>query len=498
MRARARPPPPPPRPNPGRLEWLRPLERRGRGGRMGATGPAVEPREGQGEEELFAEWARRYRRAYGSAAERASRRAVFARNLSFVRAHNARREAGGGSAASFSVALNEHADWTDAEFAARRLGGSRSGVLGNSDRARRLPQPAGPPSDSLPSAIDWREHGAVTRVKDQGLCGACWAFAAAGAVEGASAIRTGDLIAVSEQELVDCVPTSQGCQGGRVGDGIGFASIWGLEAELDYPYEATRGGCSAGAARSPEVFVTGTLLVEPGEQHLREAVARQPVAATMRAEWSGIKLYHRGIFDDVTGDCNATADHGVVVVGYGSDEELGADFFLVKNSWGDGWGEGGYIRLRAGVGGEGTCRIASEVFLAEKNDTRLGPEPLDRLRRSAEAEIFCSHFYGRYSIGLPFGFGRACVGSFVFAFCTGSLFTSILLGFIALAALRCPQGRRGVLPGRRRGSGGGPAEDRHLDSPGLTGEGLLTTPLLPGGGQGSEVVRAREPQSVSV
>ena len=274
------------------------------------------------------------------------------------------------------------------------------------------------------------------------------------------------------------------------------SGAWRLK--VDYPYEAARGGCSAGAARSPEVFVTGAFLVEPGEQHLRAAVARQPVAATMRAEWSGIKLYHQGIFDDLTGDCNATADHGVVVVGYGSDDELGADFFLVKNSWGDGWGEGGYIRLRAGIGGEGTCRIASEVFLAEKNDTRLGPESLDRIRRSVDAEIFCSHFYGRYSIGLPFGFGRACVVSFVFAFCSGSLFTSILLGFIALAALRCPQGRRGVRRGRRRGSGERPAEAEHLDSPGNIGEGLLTTPLLPGGAQGSDVARASEPQSVSV
>ena len=465
---------------------------------MGAGGPAVEPREGQGEEELFAEWARRYGRAYGSAAERAARRAVFARSLAFVRAHNARRAAGGEGAASFSVALNEHADWTDTEFAARRLGSSRPEGGRDSGRGERVPPPAGPPSDSLPSAVDWRERGAVARVKDQGLCGACWAFAAAGRVEGASAIRTGEMVAVSEQELLDCVPTSHGCQGGRVGDGIGFAAIWGLEAEVDYPYQAARGACSAGAARSPEVFVSGVLPVERGEEHLRAAVARQPVAATMRAEWSGIKLYHGGIFEDVTGDCNATADHGVVVVGYGRDEGLGADFFLVKNSWGDGWVEGGYIRLRAGVGGEGTCRIASEAFLAEKNDTRLGPEPLDRVRRSAEAEIFCSHFYGRYSIGLPLGFGRACVDSFVFAFCAGALLTSIALGCIALAAMRCPQGRRGVRPARRRGSGGRPAEAEHRDSPGLTAQGPLTTPLLPGGGLGSEGARSRAPRSVPV
>ena len=135
--------------------------------------------------------------------------------------------AGVEGAASFSVALNEHADWTDTEFAARRLGSSRPEGGRDSGRGEQVPPPAGPPSDSLPSAVDWRERGAVAHVKDQGLCGACWAFAAAGAVEGASAIRTGEMVAVSEQELLDCVPTSHGCQGGRVGDGIGFAA-WRL------------------------------------------------------------------------------------------------------------------------------------------------------------------------------------------------------------------------------------------------------------------------------
>ncbi|CAH1392201.1 unnamed protein product [Nezara viridula] len=198
----------------------------------------------------------------------------------------------------------------------------------------------------LPDAVDWRDKGAVTAVKNQGDCGACWAFSATGALEGQLFISGGQLISLSEQQLMDCSGSygNQGCSGGLMNQAFIYISAnGGIDTEDSYPYEGAVGSCrfkaSASAATVTKVFNIET----NDEAALQNAVATAgPVSVAIDGSHKSFQFYGGGIYYE--SECNATnPDHGILAVGYGS--ENGQDFWLVKNSWGTSWGEQGYIRM---------------------------------------------------------------------------------------------------------------------------------------------------------
>jgi C1A family cysteine protease len=195
---------------------------------------------------------------------------------------------------------------------------------------------------ATPSSVDWRSKGAVTPVKDQGACGADWAFAATGALEGLGAIKYGQLFSLSEQQLVDCSDLyhNQGCNGGLAINAFEYVMRDGIEQEASYPYRARTGICKYSTART--VFRnTGQATVSPSVAALQAAVAQQPVAAMVDAtNWA---TYKSGIFSS----CGVSLNHAVLIVGYTSS------YWIVKNSWGPSWGIGGYIHLKMGD----TCGI---------------------------------------------------------------------------------------------------------------------------------------------
>jgi hypothetical protein len=231
--------------------------------------------------------------------------------------------------------------------------------------------------ESLPEFVDWREKGAVAAVKDQGSCGSCWAFSTTGAVEGINQIVTGDLISVSEQELVDCDTSyNQGCNGGLMDYAFEFIiKNGGIDTEEDYPYTGRDGRCDATRKNAKVVSIDGYEDVPINDESaLRKAVSNQPIAVAIEAGGREFQFYTSGIF---TGSCGTALDHGVLAVGYGSED--GKDYWIVKNSWGAEWGESGYLKMERNIADKtGKCGIAMEASYPLKtgaNPPNPGPSP---------------------------------------------------------------------------------------------------------------------------
>ncbi|KAK4754103.1 hypothetical protein SAY87_002207 [Trapa incisa] len=305
---------------------------------------------------MYDSWLLEYGKAYANALEERERRfEIFKENLRFIDEHN--------SAVpnrSYRLGLNKFADLTNEEYRAVFLG-TRIDPKRRVMRARAASSRyAVRVGDHLPEAVDWRARGAVNPVKNQGSCGSCWAFSTVAAVEGINQIVTGKLISLSEQELVDCDRRyNSGCSGGLMDYAFRFIiKNGGLDSERDYPYKGVNARCDRSKVNSKVVSIDGYEDVPPSdEKALKKAVAHQPVSVAIEASGRSFQLYESGVF---TGECGTELDHGVVVVGYGSED--GVDYWVVRNSWGSDWGEEGYIRMERNVKGYGwgKCGIAVE------------------------------------------------------------------------------------------------------------------------------------------
>jgi len=211
-------------------------------------------------------------------------------------------------------------------------------------------------SGPVPENFDWSNADGqdfLEPVMDQGDCGSCWTFSAVGALEGALAIATGKPVQLSEQELVSCDKTDQGCDGGAMENAFKYLEENPMCTEQAYPYigkvdTCKLDGCSGADVAVKKGQVTGFVSVPQDDpEAMMSALAKGPVAVAIEADTMIFQFYGGGVLTNYFGDCGSTLDHGVLAVGYGSDPEAtGLDYWKVKNSWGADWGEDGYIRMQ--------------------------------------------------------------------------------------------------------------------------------------------------------
>jgi cathepsin L len=265
-----------------------------------------------------------------TAAEEAQRREIFERSLARVQQHNDEYQAG---RHTWWMTMNHLADRTPEEL--KRMRGHKKG------------QTSGVPTANLqaqanPTSVDWRTKNVLTPVKNQGQCGSCWAFASTETVEAHYAIASGKLVELAPQTYVSCMKNPDscggtgGCEGAIAELAFNYTAAHGLAAAADYPYTASDTACKA---YTPAVKVGGYVkLPENDASALETALATVgPIAVSVAAEqWS---LYGGGIFTGCTGSSGTDVDHAVQAVGYS------ADYWIIRNSWGPSWGEGGFIRL---------------------------------------------------------------------------------------------------------------------------------------------------------
>lgn len=227
---------------------------------------------------------------------------------------------------------------------------------------------------ALADSVDWVTKGAVTPVKNQGRCGSCWAFSTTGSLEGAYQIASGKLVSLSEEDLVQCDHNGDnGCQGGLMDNAFEYIEKNGIATEANYPYTSgtgTTGTCSKPKAAQKAVTLTSFKDVPKGDEDaLKSAVAQQPVSIAIEADKSVFQLYKGGVLDSKA--CGKKLDHGVLIVGYGTDSASGKDYWKVKNSWGPTWGEKGYIRM---VRGKDQCGVSQSASYP-KGAKAAGPSP---------------------------------------------------------------------------------------------------------------------------
>jgi C1A family cysteine protease len=277
-------------------------------------------------EQAYMSYIAKHGKSYATREEYEFRLAQFAKKFAYVQAHNALNDD------DHTVEVNHMADWTDSEY--KRILGYR-----RSNKTRQASMKVEAVKD-LPASVNWVTAGAVTPVKNQGQCGSCWSFSATGAMEGAYQIKNGNLVSFSEQQLVDCSKAqgNEGCNGGLMDDAFDYAKITAMDTEAQYPYTARDGTCHAAAGVAT---ISGYTDVTPkSPTALAAAAAVGPVSIAIDASGISFQLYHGGIMKKM---CGQNLDHGVLLVGYGTDN--GTDFWLVKNSWGASWGEKGYFRI---------------------------------------------------------------------------------------------------------------------------------------------------------
>jgi len=332
----------------------------------------------------FQDYMQEFSKSYASFDEHVKREFAFATNLKTIQAHNS------DPTATYKMGLNDFTDLTAEEFKDKMRGLNKAAHLTH-DETPELVESLGLSMSDLPESVDWRTKtpAVVTAVKNQGACGSCWAFSATETIESAVAIATGKLLDLSEEQIVDCSPNpdhcggSGGCKGSTQPLAFNYTLSNPITTSESYPYGKLLHGKCKQEKIQPAAGITGYKLVPKNNYtELAAAVATiGPIAISAAAgPW---QLYESGVFSK---NCGYTMDHGIQLVGYGA--EGSQMYWTVRNSWGPGWGEKGYIRIARY--GEGKEPCGTDKKPASGDACKGDKEPV---QVCGECAILCSSSY---------------------------------------------------------------------------------------------------------
>lgn len=295
------------------------------------------------------QWKITHQKEYNGLDEEGIRRAIWEKNMRMIEAHNLEAALG---IHSYELGMNQLGDMTTEEVAEKMTGlllpmqRNSSNTMALDDKVERLPK-----------TVDYRKKGMVSSVKNQGSCGSCWAFSSAGALEGQLAKKTGQLMDLSPQNLVDCVTENSGCGGGYMTNAFKYVQEnGGIDSEEAYPYIGQDEPCrynSSGMAAQCKGYKE---IPMENEHALAVAVWKVgPVSVGIDATLQTFQFYQKGVYYD--SNCNKDdINHAVLAVGFGVTVK-GKKYWIVKNSWGEDWGNKGYILMARNRGN--LCGIAN-------------------------------------------------------------------------------------------------------------------------------------------
>jgi len=285
-------------------------------------------------------WKNTYNKNYSTIYEEQYRFKNFLENLRLIKAHKNK---------DYKLGLNHFADLSRTEWLSRfyKIDETKHGLRDMFIPKYNLIQ-------NSPSTLDWRNSNlnpksivAVNSIKNQEQCGSCWAFSAIASVEGAWALAGHSLSSLSEQELVDCSDSegNQGCNGGLMDQGFQYIiDNGGICSESEYPYKAQDGQCYSKNCKNVAKIERYYDIQSMNETAIYAAIQNGPISIAIEADQESFQFYAGGIYSD--NSCGTNLDHGVNLVGYGS--ENGMEYWILRNSWGTSWGEEGYMRILRG------------------------------------------------------------------------------------------------------------------------------------------------------
>ena len=320
-----------------------------------------------------------------------ARKNIYQSNKEAIEAHNDLFEK---NLVDYPLELNEFSDLTYEEFLESYTGATNETVRRDSvtTKKRSLESLS---ENNLPDQFDWTNHDAVTRVKNQGGCGSCWAFGATGAIESQNYLNTKILRELSEQQLLDCtydqVEGRNGCQGGSSVTAMRTA-FDGMYLGNDYPYVARDEECKTLETEKFQQFNEVGRVENNADLIKAHLIAKGPLIVYFwvssdfgRWSWSREPIY------TASQNCPAYPNHAVLLVGYGV--ENGIPYWRMKNSWGGSFAEGGFFRMKRG---ENLCTVENYVTYPATQG-RQGISSKFRLHILFDQNLDCSIYPGKYA-----------------------------------------------------------------------------------------------------